>query len=92
MCLTISFVYTDCPACYNLVQDRVHVHRHELDQLKDLIMNIGNNPNAFNDTEFIKSMNEVNDSVNMLLMDARGAVSKCNEFQVFVSQCLCYHH
>ncbi|OWF54908.1 laminin subunit gamma-1-like [Mizuhopecten yessoensis] len=65
----------DCPACYSLVQDRVNAHRNKLTDLNNLIINIGNNPSAFNDTEFLSYMNQVNDSVIMLLDEARGAVS-----------------
>ena len=48
----------------------------KLDDLRNLIINIGNNPSAFNDTQFLSYMNEVNSSVVMLLDEARGAVSK----------------
>ncbi|KAJ8300900.1 hypothetical protein KUTeg_022419 [Tegillarca granosa] len=65
----------DCPPCYSLVQQRVNVHRGKLRDLKNLIINIGNNPAAFNDTDFKEHMNKVNDSVMMLLDEARGAIS-----------------
>ena len=67
---------SDCPACYNLVQEKVNIHRQKLSDLENLIINIGNNPSAFNDTQFLSYMNQVNDSVVMLLDEARGAVSK----------------
>lgn len=44
-----------------------------------MIVNIGNNPAAFNDTQFLVYMNQVNDSVVMLLDEARGAISKSEE-------------
>ncbi|KAK3087389.1 hypothetical protein FSP39_005285 [Pinctada imbricata] len=71
----ISAGCLDCPTCYNLVQEKVNMHRDKLRELKDLVINIGNNPNAFNDTEFLSKMNMVNDSVVMLLDEARATVS-----------------
>lgn len=68
--------FSDCPPCYSLVQERVNNHRMKLEGLKNLIINIGNNPTAFNDSQFLEYMNEVNQSVVMLLDEARGAVSK----------------
>ncbi|XP_071154854.1 laminin subunit gamma-1-like [Mytilus edulis] len=65
----------DCAPCYSLVQERVNNHRMKLDDLRNLIINIGNNPSAFNDTQFLIYMNEVNSSVVMLLDEARGAVT-----------------
>lgn len=76
--LSLSLSFTDCPPCYSLVQQRVNVHRGKLRDLKNLIINIGNNPAAFNDTDFREHMNKVNDSVVMLLDEARGAISKSN--------------
>ncbi|KAL3871372.1 hypothetical protein ACJMK2_039377 [Sinanodonta woodiana] len=63
----------DCPPCYSLVQERVSIHRGKLRELNNLIINIGNDPTVFNDTAFLTQMNSVNDSVNILLDDARGA-------------------
>lgn len=64
----------DCPACYNLVQERVTIHRHKLNELRILIKNIGDNPQAVNDTDFRRRMSAVNDTVNELLRDARNAI------------------
>ena len=69
--------FSECPPCYRLVQNQVNVHRGKLRDLENLIVNIGNNPAAFNDTQFLVYMNQVNDSVIMLLDEARGAISKC---------------
>lgn len=64
---------TDCPACYNLVQDRVNIFRKNLEELKLLIANIGDHPQAINDTDFVRRIREVNASVTDLLDDARRA-------------------
>ncbi|WAR30636.1 LAMC1-like protein [Mya arenaria] len=65
----------DCPPCYSLVQERVNVHRGKLRELSNLIINIGNDPTAFNDTKFLNQLTVVNESVNALLDEARGAGS-----------------
>ena len=61
----------DCPVCYNLVQERVREHRLKLRQLKELIINIGKNPQAINDTDFRLKMAAVSRTVDSLLADAR---------------------
>lgn len=65
----------DCPPCYSLVQERVNIHRGKLRELNNLILNIGNDPDAFNDTQFTEQIGKVNDSINILLNEARGASS-----------------
>lgn len=77
--LIVMILFTECPPCYRLVQTHVNIHRGKLKDLENLIVNIGNNPAAFNDTQFLVYMNQVNDSVVMLLDEARGAISKCEE-------------
>ncbi|ESP04836.1 hypothetical protein LOTGIDRAFT_211656 [Lottia gigantea] len=69
----ISAGCIDCPPCYDLVQERVNIHRGKLRDLSNLINNIEANPGLFNDTEFINHLKTVNKSVNVLLNDARGA-------------------
>lgn len=68
--------FTDCPQCYDLVQEQVNIHRGKLRELTALINNIGNNPSLFNDSEFLAVLGQVNDSVNVLLDEARGASSE----------------
>ena len=68
--------FTDCPPCYDLVLDRVRIHRQKLAELREIVENVGKNPGSINDTDFRRRMNEVNESVNQLLNDARGAVGK----------------
>jgi len=75
-CFIPYFSTPDCPPCYSLVQERVNVHRGKLRELNNLILNIGNDPTAFNDTKFLAQLMVVNDSVNNLLDEARGASSK----------------
>nr|XP_002731086.2 PREDICTED: laminin subunit gamma-1-like [Saccoglossus kowalevskii] len=62
-----------CPACYDLVQDKVDEHRKKLNELRDLIDNIGSNPEAINDEDFEKRLKEVNDTINQLLKEAKMA-------------------
>ncbi|PVD22260.1 hypothetical protein C0Q70_18068 [Pomacea canaliculata] len=69
----ISAGCLDCPQCYDLVQEQVNIHRGKLRELTALINNIGNNPSLFNDSEFLAVLGQVNDSVNVLLDEARGA-------------------
>lgn len=42
---------------------KLNIHRGKLRDLENLIVNIGNNPAAFNNTQFLVYMNQVNDSV-----------------------------
>lgn len=70
----ITLGCVDCPACYSLVQDRVNIHRGKISELRELIENIGRNPGKINDTDFRHRMSEVNDTVNLLVQDARRAV------------------
>lgn len=73
ICLSSS---PDCPACYSLVQERVNIHRGKLRDLHHHIITIGTDPDNFNNTEFMRRMNEVNDSVVLLLDEARGTKGK----------------
>nr|KAG5699979.1 hypothetical protein BaRGS_001798 [Batillaria attramentaria] len=63
----------DCPQCYDLVQEQVNIHRGKLRDLTTLINNIGNNPSLFNDSEFLSVLGQVNNSINVLLDEARSA-------------------
>ena len=77
--IVYTSILTDCPPCYSLVQERVNIHRGKLRELNNLILNIGNDPDAFNDTHFTEQMSKVNDSINILLNEARGASSKYSD-------------
>ena len=54
--------------------DRVRIHRQKLAELREIVENVGKNPGSINDTDFRRRMSEVNESVNVLLNDAREAV------------------
>ena len=62
-----------CPACYDLVQDRVNAHRDKLQQLEDLINNVGNNPDIVNDAEFEKRLAELEEDLDNTMIDAEEA-------------------
>lgn len=64
----------DCPPCYTLVQKRVNIHRRKLNDLREIINNIGNNPGDIDDTDFRRRLLQVQDSVNDLVRDARQIV------------------
>ena len=70
------FPLADCPQCYDLVQEQVNIHRGKLRDLTALVNNIGNNPSLFNDSEFLSVLGQVNNSINVLLDEARGASSE----------------
>ena len=72
----VMIFFPDCPPCYDLVLEKVNIHREKLKDLRVIIENVASNPGSFNDTDFLKRMSEVNDSVNVLLNDARNAVGK----------------
>ncbi|GFO02129.1 laminin subunit gamma-3 [Plakobranchus ocellatus] len=69
----ISAGCLDCPQCYNLVQRQVNAHRAKLRELTLLIEQTADNPSLFNDSSFVEKLSAVNESVNLLLDDARGA-------------------
>ena len=64
----------DCPPCYDLVQDHVNILRRQIKELQDIITNIGDNPQAINDTDFRAKMSAVNESVFHLWTDARNKI------------------
>ncbi|XP_038046444.1 laminin subunit gamma-1-like [Patiria miniata] len=64
-----------CPACYTLVQDRVNDHRDKLEQLEELINNVGNNPDIVNDAEFEKRLAELEEDLDNTMTDAEEAVA-----------------
>lgn len=61
----------DCPACYNLVQDAVIVHRENLRKLEKVLKDINNNPTVVNDEEFENKLKEVQSYVNKLEQDVK---------------------
>lgn len=84
------YSFVDCPPCYSLVQERVNIHRGKLRELNNIILNIGSDPTAFNDTQFLAQLTTVNDSVNVLLNEARGATSRLPDvFSVYFDFMFC---
>lgn len=61
----------------------MNIHRGKISELRELIENIGRNPGKINDTDFRHRMSEVNDTVNLLVQDARRAVG---EYQISKSK------
>jgi hypothetical protein len=64
---------TDCPPCYKLVQEHITILREKVNELRLIIDNIGENPQAINDTDFRMKMSAVNASVVELWEDAMNA-------------------
>jgi len=73
--LILHFV-SDCPPCYSLVQDQVHILRSKINELREIIHNIGDNPQKVDDADFRRKLRAVNDSVNDLWRDAMHAGGK----------------
>lgn len=64
----------DCPACYNLVQDAVNIHRTSLKSLEQTITNISTSSDAVPlDKDFEVKLRTVYDKVNKLAEDAKKA-------------------
>ena len=56
--------------------EKVREHRAKLEDLRSLVETIGRNPHAINDSNFHETLRIVNDSVNVLLQDARDAIGR----------------
>ena len=62
---------TDCPACYDWVEQQVRVVRQQLLTLNDIITYvITRPPQHINDTDYLDQLMAVNDSVQQLWIDA----------------------
>jgi len=61
----------DCPVCYNVVQQQVNILRRSVSELRLIIENIGDNPQAINDTDFRRQLTVVNVTVVRLWDDAK---------------------
>ena len=64
-------VLSDCPICYNLVQDRVNIHRGKLHDLRELIRQINDNPKVVDDSDFRAKLDSTAATVDDLLEEAR---------------------
>ena len=60
-----------CPACYGLVQKRVHTHRKTLAELHVLLKQASGENFSLNDSEFESLLDQVKMSVNELFDDAQ---------------------
>ncbi|KAI0241520.1 Laminin subunit gamma-1 [Lamellibrachia satsuma] len=67
----ISAGCIDCPICYNLVQDRVNIHRGKLHDLRELIHQINDNPKVVDDSDFRAKLDSTAATVDDLLEEAR---------------------
>jgi len=62
---------TDCPVCYNIVQQHVNMLRRSITELRLIIENIGDHPQQINDTDFRRQLTIVNVTVVRLWEDAK---------------------
>ncbi|XP_050538498.1 laminin subunit gamma-1, partial [Daktulosphaira vitifoliae] len=80
----------DCPACYNLVQDAVALHRENLKKLEKVLKDINNSPTVINDAEFEQKLHEVQALVNDLEKNAKfsagGNISTSDKVQSLQGQ------
>ena len=74
----LNYLSADCPVCYNLVQDRVEIHRRKLNELRVLIRQINENPRVADDSDFRHKLDAAAVEVDDLLDDARRTGGKCN--------------
>ena len=56
-------LFSDCPACYNLVQDAVDEIRQGLIDLGDTLKNINENPNVADDEQFTNQLDALNKNI-----------------------------
>lgn len=61
----------DCPPCYTLVQEAVSSHRIKVNELKNLLDEIEQSPLAVEDSNFERQLNEMMETVNRLLDEAK---------------------
>ena len=74
--LLLCCFLSDCPPCYSLVQDQVHIVRSKINELREIIRNIGDNPQEVDDADFRRKLKAVNDSVHDLWREAMHAGGK----------------
>ena len=61
----------DCPVCYNIVQEHVNIVRRSIYELRLIVENIGDRPEAIDDTDFRRQLTIVNVTVVRLWEDAK---------------------
>ncbi|XP_018430707.1 PREDICTED: laminin subunit gamma-1 [Nanorana parkeri] len=63
----------ECPACYRLVKDKVMEQREKLQELEDLLKNLGTGDETVTDQGFEERLREAEKAVSDLLIDAQGS-------------------
>jgi len=71
MALLWCVCLSDCPACYDWVQQQVGVVRQQLVTLNDIVTYVMTRPpQQINDTEYVDQLTAVNDTVQQLWLNA----------------------
>ena len=73
--MSLNFVLSECPPCYDLILEQVNIIRQKMKELQVIIGDVGRQ-GGLSEAEFRRQMTEVNDSLLKLLLDARRAVGK----------------
>lgn len=63
----------ECPACYRLVKDKVIEQREKLQELEELLKNLGTGDDAVTDQGFEERLRDAEKAVSDLLLDAQGS-------------------
>ncbi|KAM5148303.1 laminin subunit gamma-1 [Mantella aurantiaca] len=63
----------ECPACYRLVKDKVIEQREKLQELEELLKNLGTGDETVTDQGFEERLREAEKAVSDLLIDAQGS-------------------
>jgi len=89
---SVLCVTSDCPACYDWVQQQVRVVRQQLLALNEIVTYVLTQPpQQINDTEYIDQLVAVNDSVQQLWNDASVHGNIC-QFLLFIIRPSCKPH
>ncbi|PIK42259.1 putative laminin subunit gamma-1 [Apostichopus japonicus] len=72
----IALGCVQCPDCYSLVQDKVNEHRQKLEDLKNLLQNIGENPEVVNDVNFEKQLKALEAELDVAVVEAERAINE----------------
>ncbi|CAH2311352.1 laminin subunit gamma-1 [Pelobates cultripes] len=63
----------ECPACYRLVKDKVMEQREKLEELEELLKNLGTGEHTESDKQFEERLRDAEKAVSDLLMDAQNS-------------------
>ncbi|XP_071820320.1 laminin subunit gamma-1-like isoform X1 [Apostichopus japonicus] len=72
----IALGCVQCPDCYSLVQDKVNAHRQKLEDLKNLLQNIGENPEVVSDVNFEKQLKALEAELDVAVVEAERAINE----------------